>query len=147
MTDDAGPAPAPLEDGAPVSDDAAASDDTDSDVAEAWEQLDVDRQRVARRHALAEVACTMPTEKRRGYIELGRKIIGRIAMQPRLVQSPSVHISCKYHVSCQRLVELANVPDTRLVRLWMADAKDYDDAEAHWDVQTLDYLCKCCCRR
>ena len=88
------------DDAGEVSDDV--DDKTDSDVAEAWEEFDIGRQYLARRHAQAEASLTMPVEKRFGYIELGGKIIGRIACQPRLIANPSIHISCKEHLCCQR---------------------------------------------
>ena len=56
--------------------------DTDSDVAEAWEEFDTGRQLLTRRYAQADAADIMPAEKARGYIELGGKIIGRISWMP-----------------------------------------------------------------
>ena len=111
--------------------------DTDSDVAEAWEEFDTGRKLLTRRYARADAANNMPVEKTRGYVELGGKIIGRIATQPALIPNPSIHISCKFHVCCQRWVPCADVPDTRLVRLWMARGPGFDDAADHWAVQTL----------
>ena len=116
--------------------------DTDSDVAEAWEEFDTGRQLLTRRYAQADAANNMPVEKARGYIELGGKIIGRIATQPALIPKPSIHIACTFHNCCQRWVPCAEVPDTRLVRLWMARGPTYDDATDHWAVQTLvSHIC------
>ena len=66
---------------APVDGDAPSGDeghDTDSDFAAVWEEIDVDRQRAAPRHAQADAQQLMPDEKSRGYIELGGETIGRI---------------------------------------------------------------------
>ena len=111
--------------------------DTDSDVAEAWEEFDTGRQLLTRRYAQADAANNMPVEKARGYIELGGKIIGRIATQPALIPNPSIRIACTVQNCRQRWVPCAEVPDTRLVRLWMARGPTYDDATDHWAVQTL----------
>ena len=79
-------------------------------------------------------AVPLPEEKPRGFIVLEGRTLGRIYSQPRLQIDPSVHVACYRHAGCQNWVKLHQVPDTRLIRIWLQRAPDFTDADDHWQV-------------
>ena len=122
-------------------------DDTDSDIGDAWSHYDQQDRKVSTLHNRAQARFELPREIARGYIVLGDKRIGRIACQPRPLPNPSIHVACYSHSCCSAWIELKRVPDTRLVRVWMAKAHEFESSEAHWEAGMFVIVCNrlgCC---
>jgi hypothetical protein len=122
----------------------AAADTDDEDIQQAWN--DYEMENVVAASAAERVRSALPIEKARGFIELEGRTLGRIYAQPRLLPDPSVHISCYRHRQCQQWVQLSRIPDTRLVRIWLQKATDFENAVAHWEATNVR-VCVCVCVR